>query len=284
MKVWKIAVILALALALVLGVTLPGLAASDEATTDEVECKPYPRLLRGEVFSIGESSFTIQDGDVEIRVNDDTRFFKIDVPQKILALLRHRVSQMQGEQQEQIRTAVREIPQLKAAAQKPFLKRAQTFSRPELATQERQQLALMTPGEGQNILKQLQAYLKWFRQFGEEVDFADLAPEDKVVVWVVPNEGAPLAKLVLIVDPTANKRVVGEVTDVGESSITVEPLSGDEAITFRYDENTTFTLRLRGTPFLEGQKAVVVYVEGSDPPLAKIVMAGMRVPRPAESE
>jgi hypothetical protein len=142
----------------------------------------------------------------------------------------------------------------------------------------------VAPSEGQNKPKQLQGNLKWLRPFGEEVTFADLAPEDKVVVWVVPNEGESLAKLVFIITPTAYKRVVGEVTYVGESSLTIKPLSDDETITFRYDGDTTFILRLRGTPFLEGQKAVVVYTDEDDPPLARMVMAGTGIPRLAASE
>jgi len=56
MKIWKITVVVTLVAALVLGVTLPGLAASDETAPQTGEC--WPRLLKGEVVSV--------NGEVEL--------------------------------------------------------------------------------------------------------------------------------------------------------------------------------------------------------------------------
>ncbi len=137
-------------------------------------------------------------------------------------------------------------------------------------------------GDGINKLWHLQGYLKWLRQFGEEVTFDDLATEDRVIVRVAGGEDKPLAKLVLIIAPVPFKRVVGIVTDVDETTLTLEPLSETEdgLLTFTHDNSTTFIIH--GTPFLEGTKAVVIYVEQSDELLAKRVMARVQLPEPVE--
>jgi hypothetical protein len=301
MKFWKIGVVLTLALALVLGTTLPGLAASNGTETDKVGGKLHQRLYRGEVSDIDESSFTIQQGDDEvvISVNDGTRFFKVNVRQQPFAIMGHGLLQAAVEGQEQTETAARGKTRLKANVQSNLLNKFQIFGRLEvaapqkqgvmqqrqeaiseetqLALQERQRLAEAGNGDGQDKAKRLPGNLRWVCPFGEEVTFDDLAIEDQVIVWAVPNDGNPLAKLVLIMEAAAYQRITGEVTDVDESSLTVMPLSGDDEITFEYDDDTVFNLRLQGTPFLEGQKAVVIYTDEDDPPLAKVVTVGARV-------
>jgi hypothetical protein len=209
--------------------------------------------------------------------------------------------QAQVEQQEQTETAAQEKLRLRTDIQNNVLNKFQVFGKPEaaapkkqavmqqrqeaiseetqLALQERQRLAEAANGEGQDNLKRLQENIRWMHPFGEEVTFDDLELEDQVVVWAAPNDGEPLAKMVLIMTSTAYQRVAGEVTDVDESSLTVMPLSGGDEITFEYDGNTVFNLRLQGTPFLEGQEVVIVYTDDDDPPLAKVVTAGMAVPR-----
>jgi hypothetical protein len=305
MKVWKVGVALTLALALVLGATLPGLAASGETANSEAPYKVQQRAYRGEVTDIDDSSFTIQKGDgseVVIGVDDATRFFEVNVPRQPFAILGHGLLQARVEQQqEQTETAAQEKLSLRANIQNSILNKFQVFGKSEaaapkkqavmqqrqeaiseetqLALQERQRLAEAANGEGQDNPKRLLGNLCWMHPFGEEVTFADLALEDQVVVWAVPNDGDPLAKIVLIMTSTAYQRVAGEVTDVDESSLTVMPLSGGDEITFDYDDDTVFNLRLQGTPFLEGQKVVVVYTDDDDPPLATVVTAGMAVPR-----
>jgi len=301
MKVWKIGVVLTLALALVLGATLPALAASNGTETDKVDGKLHQRLYRGEVSDIDESSFTIQqeDDDVVISVNDGTRFFKVNISRPPFAILGHGLLQTAVEQQERTETATQEKTRLKANVQNNLLNKFQIFGKPEvaapqkqgvmpqrreaiseetrLALQERQRLAEADNGGDQDKARRLQGNLRWMCPFGEEVTFDDLAIEDQVIVWTVPNDGDPLAKLVLIMEAAAYQRITGEVTDVDESSLTVMPLSGDDEITFEYDDDTVFNLRLQGTPFLEGQKAVVIYTDEDDPPLAKVVTVRARV-------
>jgi hypothetical protein len=301
MKFWKIGVVLTLALTLVLGATLPALAASNGTETDKVGGRLRQHLYRGEVSDIDESSFTIQqeDDEVVISVNDGTRFFKVNIRQQPFAILGHGLLQTVAEQPEQTETATQEQTRLKANIQNTLLNKFQVFGRPEaavprqqgvmpqrqeaiseetrLALQERQRLAEADNGGDQDKARRLQGNLRWMRPFGEEVTFDDLAIEDQVIVWAVPNDGDPLAKLVLIMEAAAYQRITGEVTDVDESSLTVMPLSGDDEITFEYDDDTIFNLRLQGTPFLKGQKAAVIYTDEEDPPLAKVVTVGARV-------
>ena len=100
MKALKVALALILATGLVVGVALPGLAASEE-TAPEVECKPGPRMLKGEVVSVNatEEFFTIQAGErsVEIKVNKATRYFKLAIPRKLIALRQQRTEMRQAE-------------------------------------------------------------------------------------------------------------------------------------------------------------------------------------------
>ena len=91
-KILRIAIGLTLALGLVIGIALPGLAAPNEAVV-----KALPRMLRGKVVSIDEENqefFVIQAGEQEpvtILVNSDTKYFKALIPRKAVALARHRV-------------------------------------------------------------------------------------------------------------------------------------------------------------------------------------------------
>ncbi|HEY78761.1 MAG TPA: hypothetical protein G4O09_06585 [Dehalococcoidia bacterium] len=234
-----------------------------------------------------------------ISVNDGTRFFKVNISRPPFAILGHGLLQTAVEQQERTETATQEKTRLKANVQNNLLNKFQIFGKPEvaapqkqgvmpqrreaiseetrLALQERQRLAEADNGGDQDKARRLQGNLRWMCPFGEEVTFDDLAIEDQVIVWTVPNDGDPLAKLVLIMEAAAYQRITGEVTDVDESSLTVMPLSGDDEITFEYDDDTVFNLRLQGTPFLEGQKAVVIYTDEDDPPLAKVVTVRARV-------
>lgn len=284
MKKWKVAIVSTLVAALVLGATLPVLAIPDEPP--QVEHKPQNRMLRGEVIGIDESSFTIQAGeqDIDIEVNEGTRFFKLSVPPRLIAQFRHRISQMPGENQDQTNTMAQRIPGLRGAENRPALRGGNSSGRQVLPFSENQTppLKLELLGEGQDKPKHLQGYLKWLRQFGEEVTFDDLATGDRVIVRVVGGEDKPLAKLVLIIAPVPFQRVAGIITEVDETTITLEPLSETEdgLLTFIYDTNTTFIIH--GTPFLEGTKAVVIYVEQSDELLAKRVTARVHLPEPVE--
>jgi hypothetical protein len=280
----KVALVVALATALVLGVTLPVLAASDE-TTAETECKWFPRLLRGEVIDVdqGEEYFTIEVGEreVEIDVNDDTRYFELNIPQKLATLCRNRIRLTQQEGQEEIdMTAVLPMPMnLRAVDRAPLVARGLAFRNLARVRIENQELAPDLPPadlgeEGSKYLPRC----PWLRNFGEEVTFDDLTDGDRVVVWAVPDNDRPLAKLVLIVEPLVYGRVSGAIY-TEDDTITVESAEGDTEL--HYDDRTVFVLH--GTPyFVDGMEGVVIYVEENGVPLAKRVMVGVELPEPAE--
>jgi len=293
MKVLKVALAITLAVGLILGVTLPGLANSDD-TAPQVESQPQPRLLKGQVSSIDETGelFTIQAGEqsIDIEVNEGTRYFKLTAPLRGLAALRqHRMvssenqDRIRAKKQDQIRDTALAIPmKFKAAGQMLSLRRGRPFTNLASVPAETQELALnlSSPGWGKGKPKRLQGNLNWLHQFGEEATFADIAVGDRVIVHVVPNEGEPLAKLVLIIEPTACSRVIGEVTGITEDTVTIAPENGD-AVELNYDEDTIFILR--GIPSLEeGEEAVAIYVETEDGLLAEKIMQGCSQPELAD--
>ena len=249
MKVLKIAAVSILALGLVLGVALPGLAASDSASLQASNI--LPEVLRGRVVSIDDDQgfFVIQSGEqkLTISVDDDTKYFRLYVPERLTALLRHRMQLMQPEVQ--IESVINQMPQLKKRAME--------------------------------ILKHQRPNLKQLRCLGEEATFGDIAVGDRVAVRAVWGEDSYLAKTVVIMKPTAYARVSGTVSNIDEANmeIAIEPLSSSSAedgeIILAYDSHTTFILR--GTPGLqEGEKVVAIYMERDDGTLlAKRVMSGV---------
>jgi len=255
MKVLKIAAVSILALGLVLGIALPGLAASDSALPQASNI--LPELLRGRVVSIDDDQefFVIQSGEQEltISVDDDTKYFKLYVPGRLVALVQHRMQLMQPEIRQEIRvmeSAINRMPQLKKRAME--------------------------------ILKH-QPNLKQLRCLGEEATFGDIAVGDRVAVRAVWGEDSYLAKTVVIMKPTTYARVSGTVSNIDESAmeITIEPLSSSSAedgkIILAYDSHTIFILR--GTPGLQkGEKVVAIYMEKDDGTLlAKRVMSGVEL-------
>jgi len=246
MKVLKIAGVSILALGLVLGVALPGLAASDSASLQASNI--LPEVLRGHVVSIEETQgfFVIQSGEqkLTISVDDDTKYFRLYVPERLTALLRHRM-----QLEVQIESVINQMPQLKKRAME--------------------------------ILKHQRPNLKRLRCLGEEATFGDIAVGDRVAVRAVWGENSYLAKTVVIMKPTTYARVSGTVSNIDEANmeIAIEPLSSSSAedgeITLAYDSHTIFILR--GTPGLqEGKKVVAIYMERGDSTLlAKRVMSGV---------
>ena len=84
----------------------------------------------------------------------------------------------------------------------------------------------------------------------------------------------------LIIEPAACSRVIGEVTGITEDTITIAPENGD-AVELNYNEDTVFILH--GTPFLEeGEEAVAIYVETEDGLLAEKIMQGCSQPELAD--
>ena len=279
MKILKVALAVTLAVGLILGATLPGLANSDEPAP-QAESKPQPRMLKGQVSSINEIEeiFTIQAGEqsIDIKVNEGTRYFKLTAPLRGLAALRqHRMESLGS--QDRIRARVSDMPmRFKAPGQMLSLRRGRPFTNLTSGPMKAQEFApnLPAPGWGKEKPKRLQGNLNWLHQFGEMATFDDIAVGNRVIVHVVPNEGEPLAKLVLIIEPAAQNRVIGEVTEITEDTVTIAPENGD-AVELNYDEDTIFILR--GTPSLEeGEEAVAIYVETDDGLLAKRIRQGDR--------
>ena len=103
MKVLKIAGVSILALGLVLGIALPGLAASDSASLQASNI--LPEVLRGRVVSIDDDQefFVIQSGEQEltISVDDDTKYFRLCVPERIVALAQY-LKQWRHQNQEEL--------------------------------------------------------------------------------------------------------------------------------------------------------------------------------------
>ncbi len=297
MKVLKVALAITLTVGLILGATLPGLANSDDMAP-QVESQPQPRMLKGKVSSINETErlFTIQteEQSIDIKVNEGTRYFKLTVPpRRLVALRQHRIesfesqeqvrAMMSPESQERVRATMSAIPmRLKVTGQSLSLRKGKPFTNSALVSAETQELVpdLSVPGGGKEKPKRLQGNLEQLRRFGEDATFDDIAVGDRVIVRVVPNEGEPLAKLVLIINPSDYNRVIGEVTEITEDTVTIAPENGD-AVELKYDGDTIFILR--GIPFLkEGEKAVAIYVETDDGLLAKKIMQGGSPPELAD--
>ena len=219
MKIWKITVVVTLVAALVLGVTLPGLAASDETAPQTDDC--WPRILRGEVLSVDEvelKSFVIQSGDekLTIFVDENTRYFILYSPKKLLGLVQQRMG-LRLQDQERTRVIEPAVPmQLRAMGQVP---------------------------QPKGILEHQRANLRQLRHFGEKTTFDDIVVGVKVVVWLTPEAGSYLAKIVTIIEPTTYARVAGTIKRLSDDHIVIEPLSGGDRVPLEYNESTTFILK-----------------------------------------
>jgi hypothetical protein len=263
MLVLKVVVASVIALSLILGLALPALADSD---------KPLPwaedfqaRIVKGTVTEVDEENqayFKVQSGEDELTINVDenTRYFMLDVPGRITALaqqlrLRNQAElgaevepglrlrlQNQAEVnaqdepgtglQERVKTAVRN--QVRARVQNQV---AQTESVPLVEPQParlRVQDQLV-----QTVTLPLPEPQPVSRPLGEKAEFSDIEVGDRVVVWLA--DGESLARWVLIVKPATYARVSGTITDVSSETIEITPDDG-EAVTLRYDESTVFVL------------------------------------------
>lgn len=258
MKIWKIAVVVTLAAALVLGVTLPGLAASDETAPQTADC--WPRLLKGEVLSVDEvnqESFGIQSGEQEltILVDENTRYFILYPPKKLLGLAQNRLA-LRLQDQERVRVIEPAVPmQLRAVGRAP---------------------------QPKGILEHQRANLKQLCHFGEKATFNDIVVGVKVVVWLAPEAGSYLAKIVTIIEPTSYARVAGTIKRLSDEHIVIEPLSGGDRVPLEYNESTTFILK--GFTSVEvGQFACAVY--NTETMMAKVVRVWpevLQLPQPAD--
>ncbi len=184
-KVLKLAGASVLALALVLGMAIPALAAPDSASwVGDLEGE----LLRGEVLSIGDQEFVIQSGEEEltIAVGEATLYYQLSVPGQVMASAQQRWQLRQQNQTE-----------LKARVGNGQGQGSQ--NRVRAAVSARHQARL------QNQLAQTEGApmpglcFKGPCSFGGQAEFSDIAVGDSVVMVVDGN----LARVVLIVKPTA---------------------------------------------------------------------------------
>lgn len=253
MKIWKMAVIITLATALILGIALPGLAASDEAatatdTTEEAWGKWFPRIIRGEVIDIGDSLFVVQTEarEVTIYVTDDTKYFIVSAPEGVLNQLRRHV---------ELKIAESPVPaQLKPQFGLSQLRKGKTDEEPALFMPQRAECApnLLQIHNAQGMVQGIRARLPWPPHSGEEATFDDLRIGDKIVVLLTPPENDTLtaeaeenltAQVVFIVRPCAWNRVAGIIKHLSDDTLVIEPVNGGDTVPLRYDENTTFILK-----------------------------------------
>ena len=239
MKVLTIAGVSILALGLVLGVALPGLAAPGSAIpwADDSQAK----MVRGKVIYVDEANqeFVIQSGEQEptISVDGDTKYFKLCVPGQIIALARHRM-EWRHQNQEEIGAPGWHGMGLGLQNQE----RNRVLARHQM----RHQIQIPQLDNG-NLPEPGPPKLKWLCPFGEESEFSDIAVGDRVVVTgLATGENSYLAERVLIIKPTTYARVSGTIdVSLGDETITITPDDGDpvQEVTLSYNESTVFILR-----------------------------------------
>jgi len=187
-KVLTLAGVSVLALALVLGMVIPALAAPDSAPYWVGDLKG--EVLRGEVLSIGDQKFVIQteEGELTISVDEDTEYYKMCVLKQIVASVQQRV-QLRHQNQEEIR----------AQARHGHAWGLQNRIRARVEARHQVRLQPQLPQLERALLPEL-LWLRWLRFFGGEAEFGDIAVGDRVVVLA---EGDNLAQGVLIIKLTA---------------------------------------------------------------------------------
>ena len=207
-------------------------------------------VVKGKVLSVDEvnQEFDIQSGEQEptISADEETKYFKLCVPGRIVALAQH-LKQWKHQNQEEIG----------ASAQH------------QIGLGHQNQIPQPNGGDMPELQR---AKLKRLRPFGEGAEFGDIAVGDRVVVRLA-EDGC--AERVLIIKPTTYAAVSGtiEVSLEGET-ITITP-DGGVAVTLDYNEGTVFILN----GFIaveEGQYAHAIY--DSDNMVAKRVVVYQEVP------
>jgi hypothetical protein len=258
-KVLTIAGVSILVLGLILGVALPGLAAQDEAPPDTGDSQAS--IVKGKVLEVREADleFDIQSGEDEftINVDENTNYYKLGVPGRIVSLAQHWM-QFRHQNQEEMGALGGQGMRLGLQNRERALARHQMKLQNQISQPE-----IVPLSEPQ------QEKLKRLRSFGEESAFSDIEVGDRVVVWLADVEdGGYLARMVLIIKPTTYASVSGTIeVDLGEGTITITPDDG-EAVTLTYNEGTVFILN----GFIaveEGQYAHAIY--DSDNLIAKRV-------------
>jgi hypothetical protein len=229
-KVLTIAGASILALGLILGLTLPSLAAPEVAPPWFEECEI--RIVKGEVLSVGDGEFDIQSGEKEltIRVDSETKYYKLCVPGRIISLTRH---WMQFRHQNWEEIGAFGWGGMGLGLQNQVRNIALAWHQMRLQNQ-------VFPLDNGDMPEPQWAKVKWLCPFGEESAFSDIEEGDRVVVWLA--DGDNLAERVLIIKPTTYASVSGTITDVSLSAIEITPDDG-APVTLSYNESTVFILK-----------------------------------------
>lgn len=206
---------------------MPGVAAAKENRA-QVQPKPLPNIIRGEVASIaGDStSFNVKPGngeEITIKVDGNTRYF-------IITGLS--VGPVQGKVREKVQKG-------KGPKNGPNVERG-LGKRNGIATDEDEEDIEHSSTGTARIIGWLEKLLAKLGRPGQKATFADIAVGDNVVVRVMPNEN--LAKQVFIIRAGKIGRVNGTITAMSGQSITITAKDGTK-VTINWDGDTRFELR-----------------------------------------
>ena len=244
MSVLKVAVASIIALSLVLGLALPALAGAD---------KPLPwtedfqvRIVKGTVTEVDEENqayFKVQSGENEIgiRVDENTRYFLLNVQRPPTALLQ----QFRIRNQEQVGVAGEQALRLRLQNQPEV----NAQDEPVNGLKKRVRAAVSVSNQARLRVKNHialaeevpipETYPEIIRPYGDKAEFSDIEVGDRVVVWLANGEN--LAKVVLIAKVNARDRVSGVITGVTSETIEITPEDG-RPVTLRYNQDTVFVL------------------------------------------
>jgi hypothetical protein len=181
-KVLTIAGVSILALCLILGVALPSLAAPDKAPP--VADDSLAKIVKGKVTGVDEEYqeyFEIQSGEEEltISVDENTKYYKLSVPGRIVALVRHIIKSEQQSQEELVTSVLPQIgPKLKRL--RPFGEKAE-FS--DIALGDR---VVVWLAEGSELLAQRVLIIKPTTYASVSGSITDISPSD---ITITPDDG-----------------------------------------------------------------------------------------------
>ena len=260
MSVLKVAVASIIALSLVFGLALPALADTDESIpwTEDFQ----GRVVKGTVTEVDEENqeyFKVLSGEDEIgiRVDEDTRYFLLDVQRPIVTLLQQFRLRNQAEMGAQGEDALKMRLQNQAEvnAQEGQGMGIQNQQRVQTEVQNQARLRVQNRVAQTEEVPATETQPAILRAFDAGADFSDIEVGDRVVVWLADSDN--LAKVVMIAKPVVRPHVGGVITELTRETIEITP-EDDRPVTLRYDENTVFVLN-GFTSVEEGQLAGAVY-------------------------
>ncbi|NQT30855.1 MAG: hypothetical protein HQ588_00840 [Deltaproteobacteria bacterium] len=246
MSILKIAVASVLVLSLVLGLALPALADSDEPLPWAGDSQA--RIVRGTVTEVDEENqayFKVQSGEdeIDIRVDENTGYFMLDVPGPITALAQQFRLRNQAEvgtpEEQGLRLRLRNQAEVGAQVEPGMgLGLKNRVRAGALVSNQARLRAQNQVAQTEDVpLPEPQQTIR--RPFGEKAEFSDIEVGDRVVVWLA--DGESLARWVLIIKPATCARVSGTITALSSETIEITP-DDSEAVTLHYNEDTVFVL------------------------------------------